>query len=119
MELSDTESDALYDNGHEQNKIKVDDCITSINVCIQWALENEKPTTALYELRDSAVKNSLKKKQLKISNFHKQQLNFKNYINNFGCCYRENSVFATGLVESRTSTVHTYIIKKFLTILNI
>ena len=29
MELSGTESDALYDNGHEQNKIKVNDCITS------------------------------------------------------------------------------------------
>ena len=38
MELSDTESDDLYDNGHEQNKIKVDYCITSTNVCIQWAI---------------------------------------------------------------------------------
>ena len=56
MELSDTESGDLYDNSYEQNKIKVDDCIT-------WTLE--------YELRDSAVilKNSLPKKQLRISNF--------------------------------------------------
>ena len=67
MELSDTESEALYDNGHEQNKIKVNYCITSINVCIQWALENYKPTTSLYELRDSGVilKNSLKKSNSK------------------------------------------------------
>lgn len=73
MELSDTESEDLYDSGHEENKIKVDDAITSINICIQWALENDKPTTALYELRDSAVilKNNLPKKQLKISNFFK------------------------------------------------
>ena len=66
-ELSDTES---YDNGHEQNKIKVNDCITSTNVCIQWALSYDEPKTALYELRDLAIiiKNSLPKKQLKISN---------------------------------------------------
>ena len=32
LELSGTESDALYDNGHEQNNIKVNDYITSINV---------------------------------------------------------------------------------------
>ena len=38
MELSDTESDDLYDNGHKQNKNKVNDCITSTNVCIQGAL---------------------------------------------------------------------------------
>ena len=71
MELSDTESGDLYDNCYEQNKLKVDDCIRSANVCIQWALEYDKPKTALYELRDSAVilKNSLPKKQLKISNF--------------------------------------------------
>ena len=54
MELSDTESDDLYDNVQEQIKIKVDDFITSPNVCIQWALEYEKPTTALNELRDLA-----------------------------------------------------------------
>ena len=35
MELSATESDTLYDNGHEQHNIKVNDCITSINVRIQ------------------------------------------------------------------------------------
>ena len=74
LELSDTESEDLYDSGHEENNIKVDDCITSINICIQWALENNKPTTALYELRDSAVilKNSFPKKQLKIYNFFKK-----------------------------------------------
>ena len=36
--LSDTESDALYDNDHKQNKIKVDDCITSIHVCVERKL---------------------------------------------------------------------------------
>ena len=50
MELSDTELNDLYDNGHEQNKIKVGDSITSTNVCIQWALENDKSRTALYQL---------------------------------------------------------------------
>ena len=70
MELSYTESGDLYDNtcSYEDNKIKVDDCIASTNVCIQWTLEYYKPKTALYELSDSAVilKNSLPKKQLKI-----------------------------------------------------
>ena len=71
MELSDTELNDLYDNGHEQNKIKVGDSITSTNVCIQWALEYDKQTSALFELRDLPVilKNSLLKKQLKISYF--------------------------------------------------
>ena len=32
MEWSDTESDDLYDNSHEQSKIKVQDCIISTNV---------------------------------------------------------------------------------------
>ena len=35
MKLSDTESGDLYDNTYKQNKNKVDDCITSTNVCIQ------------------------------------------------------------------------------------
>ena len=34
MKLSDTESGDLYDNSYERNKIKVDDCITSTNVCM-------------------------------------------------------------------------------------
>ena len=55
MLLSDTKSCDLCDNGNEQSKFKDDDCITSINICIQWALEDDKFTTALYELRDSAV----------------------------------------------------------------
>ena len=55
VELSHTESDALYVNGQEQNKIKEDDCVTSINGGLQWAMENDKPTTALCEKRDSAV----------------------------------------------------------------
>ena len=61
MVLSDTEWDDSYDNGHEQNKIKVDDCITSTNT-----VEYDKPTTALYEQRDLAVKFSClaKKKQI-------------------------------------------------------
>ena len=73
MELSDTESGDLYDNSYEQNKIKVDDCIASTNVCIQWTLEYYKPKTALYELSDSAIilKNILPKDQLQISNFFK------------------------------------------------
>ena len=50
--MSDTESDDLYDNGHEQNIIELKDCVTSTNVCIQQALEYDKPTTALYELGD-------------------------------------------------------------------
>ena len=55
MELSDTELGDLYDNGHEHNKIKVDDCVTSTNVCIQWALKYDKLETALYEQCHSAV----------------------------------------------------------------
>ena len=35
IELSDTDSEDLYDSDHEENKIKVDDCIKSINICIQ------------------------------------------------------------------------------------
>ena len=42
-------------NGHEQNKIKVNDRITSTNVRIQWALEYDKPTRALYKQHDPAV----------------------------------------------------------------
>ena len=44
----------------------MEDCITSTNVCIQWALEYDKPTSALFELRDLAVilKNNLLKKQI-------------------------------------------------------
>ena len=63
----------VFFNGHEQNKIKADDCVTSINVCIQWALETDKRTTPLNELRDSTVTliKSLPKKQLKIANFFK------------------------------------------------
>ena len=38
MELSDTASNDLYDYGHKQNKIEVNDCITSPNVYILWAL---------------------------------------------------------------------------------
>ena len=33
----------------------MNDCITSANVSIQWALEYDKPTTALYEQHDLAV----------------------------------------------------------------
>ena len=61
MEFLGTESADLYHNGHEQNKIKVDDCITSTNVCIQWTLENDNPTTALYELYDYFKKYFAKK----------------------------------------------------------
>ena len=62
----------------------MDDCIISINVCIQWALENDNPTSALFVRHDSAVilKNSLLKKQLKISS--KNSSNFKNNIKIFG-----------------------------------
>ena len=44
--------EGLYDNGHEQNKIKVYDCITLTNECIQWVLEYDKRITVLYELCD-------------------------------------------------------------------
>ena len=68
--MADTELDDLYDNGD----MKITKCEWTINkycICIQWTLEYDKPKTALYELRESALilKNSLPKKQLKISNF--------------------------------------------------
>ena len=49
MELADTESDDLYDNGHEHNKIKQDDCISlkiqfSQQVWILICSENRTPT---------------------------------------------------------------------------
>ena len=52
MVLSDSKSDDFYDNGHEQNNIKVDERIKSTNACLQWAFEYDKSTTALYELYD-------------------------------------------------------------------
>ena len=53
MELSSTATDALCDNGHEQNK---SDRLYNINKCIQKVLENDRPTTALSKLIDSYKK---------------------------------------------------------------
>ena len=48
------EATQSYHQTIKQNKIKVEDCKISTNVYIQWALDYDKPKTALYELRDSA-----------------------------------------------------------------
>ena len=62
MQLSELELDDLYDNGH-MNKTNFSGRLYNINKCMQWALEYDKPTSALFELRDLAVilKNSLLK----------------------------------------------------------
>ena len=102
MELSDMETPDWYDNGHEQNKIKVDDFLTSTDVCMQGVL-------ALYELRDSGAK-SHSKFQISLKMF-KMLLHIVNLLDN---CHHSKNTILELIMQNYTWYQVSYISEYFL-----